>query len=170
MLFSLHGRRKRGKKQVERNSQEPPLLAFSLPYRHLQRRLVWDISLQKSRCLFFRFLSGERIKARSKRGLLPVARFGPPRLLRVLVARKTRKNGVFSEGNLIFGQTLPTCSIERTLRSSLSRKITEEGRRVFFCCCCCCFFSHGVQYLNGNKQTESTVPVQCSILSRGISF
>ena len=67
-----------------------------------------------------------------KRGLLPVARFGPPRLLRVLVARKTRKNGVFSEGNLIFGQTLPTCSIERTLRSSLSRKITEEGRRVFF--------------------------------------
>ena len=81
---------------------------------------------------FFRFLSGERIQARSKRGLLPVARFGPPRLLRVLVARKTRKNGVFSEGNLIFGQTLPTCSIERTLRSSLSRKITEEGRRVFF--------------------------------------
>ena len=169
MLFSLHGRRKRGKKQVERNSQEPPLLAFSLPYRHLPRRLVWDISLQKSRCLFFRFLSDERIQARSKRGLLPIARFGPTRLLRVLVARKTRKNGVFSEGNLIFGQTLPTCSIERTLRSSLSRKITEEGRRVF-CCCCCCFFSHGVQYLNGNKQTESTVPVQCSILSRGISF
>ena len=80
-----------------------------------------------------------------------------------------RKNGVFSEGNLIFGQTLPTCSIERTLRSSLSRKITEEGRRVFVVVVVV-FFSHGVQYLNGNKQTESTVPVQCSILSRGISF
>ena len=71
------------------------------------------------------------MQAQSKRGLLPVARVRRPRLLRVLVARKTRKNGV-SEGNLIFGQTLPTCSIERTLRSSLSRKITEEGRRVFF--------------------------------------
>ena len=37
VLFSLHGRRKRGKKQVERNSHELPLLAFSLPYRHLPR-------------------------------------------------------------------------------------------------------------------------------------
>ena len=32
MLFSLYGRRKRGKKQVERNSHELPLLAFPLPY------------------------------------------------------------------------------------------------------------------------------------------
>ena len=128
-----------------------------------------EISACKKVVVFFSDFFQERIQARSKRGLLPVARFGPPRLLRVLVARKTRKNGVFSEGNLIFGQTLPTCSIERTLRSSLSRKITEEGRRVFVVVVVV-FFSHGVQYLNGNKQTKSTVPVQCSILSRGISF
>ena len=77
-----------------------------------------------------------------------------------------------AKDNLIFGQTLPSFSMGRSPPAYFVQEATEEGLRVFV------FFSRGVQYLNGNRQTlrqtESTVTVQRSMdslfLSREISF
>ena len=79
-----------------------------------------------------------------------------------------------AKDNLIFGQILPSFSIGRSPPAYFVQEATEEGLRVFFFF----FFSRGVQYLNGNRQTlrqtESTVTVQRSMdslfLSREISF